>query len=106
MGKKQIQRVLRIFTQRVKKEFNPEQILLFGSYAYGQITDYSDIDIVVIAKKFAKIPAEKRLDVLYELTRDLYPDFHVFGFTPKEYANASPLNSLTEIKKYAIPLLS
>lgn len=105
MGKKQIQKSLKIFTQRVKKTFKPEKILLFGSYASGKVTDYSDIDIVVVADKFKKIPQEKRLDVLYALTQDLYPDFHVFGFTPEEFDNASSLITLEEIKKSNISLM-
>ena len=105
MGKKQIQKSLKTFTQRVKKTFKPERILLFGSYASGKVTNYSDIDIVVVADKFKKIPEEKRLDVLYELTQDLYPDFHVFGYTPEEFKNASSLITLEEIKKSHISLM-
>lgn len=105
MGKKQIQKSIKIFTQRVKKTFKPKQILLFGSYASGKTTDYSDVDIIIVADKFKKIPQEKRLDILYELIQDLHPDFHVFGFTPKEFNNASSLTTLTEIKKDAVPLI-
>lgn len=105
MDKKQIQKSLNIFTQRVKKTFKPERILLFGSYANGRATDYSDIDIVVVADKFKKIPQQKRIDRLYELTQDLYPDFHVIGFTPEEFNNASSLITLEEIKKNNISLM-
>ena len=30
------------------KETNPEKIILFGSYAYGEPSDYSDLDILVV----------------------------------------------------------
>ena len=30
------------------KETNPEKIILFGSYAYGQPSDFSDLDILVV----------------------------------------------------------
>src|SRR5712692_9274271 len=29
-------------------EFNPEKIILFGSYAYGKPRPYSDIDLLVV----------------------------------------------------------
>ena len=106
MGKKQIQKALKIFTERAKKKFNPEQIFLFGSYARGQANEYSDVDLIVISKIFAEIPQEKRLDVLYDLTKGLRPDFHVYGFTKNELEKASPLTSLSEVKKYGIPLIS
>jgi uncharacterized protein len=30
------------------KETNPEKIILFGSYAYGEPSDFSDLDILVV----------------------------------------------------------
>ena len=34
--------------QEVAEKFTPEKIVLFGSYAYGQPTNDSDIDLLVI----------------------------------------------------------
>jgi len=105
MGEKQIEKVLKIFTRRIKEKFDPEEILLFGSYAGGKAGDYSDVDLVVIAEKFSSIPEEKRLDVLYDITSDLYPDFHVFGYTRDEFEKASKLTILEEVKQNGISLL-
>ena len=105
MGKKQIQKTLEIFADRVKKTLQPEKMYLFGSYAYGRTTEYSDIDVVVVSNRFKTIPQEKRLDLLYDLTKDLYPDFHAFGFTPEEFKRASRLTTLEEVKQRGIPLL-
>lgn len=35
-------------SQRIAREFDPERIILFGSYAYGSPTEHSDVDILVI----------------------------------------------------------
>ncbi|NOY77280.1 MAG: nucleotidyltransferase domain-containing protein [Calditrichaeota bacterium] len=35
---------------RIIKEFDPEKIILFGSYAYGNPTPESDVDLLVIKK--------------------------------------------------------
>jgi len=35
-------------TDKLVKEFNPEKIILFGSYAWGNPTEESDLDILVI----------------------------------------------------------
>lgn len=40
--------VIRMFCNRVVKEFHPEKIILFGSYAYGRPTADSDVDLLVI----------------------------------------------------------
>ena len=34
--------------KRIIESFNPEKIILFGSYAYGQPTKDSDIDLMVV----------------------------------------------------------
>ncbi|MCC6300635.1 MAG: nucleotidyltransferase domain-containing protein [Anaerolineales bacterium] len=36
------------FAQRVVRRFNPDKIILFGSYAYGEPTRDSDVDILVV----------------------------------------------------------
>jgi len=46
--------------------FNPERIILFGSWAYGIPTDSSDIDICVV-----KDSDERRYDEIREMRRSL-----------------------------------
>jgi predicted nucleotidyltransferase len=41
-------RVISTFARKVAKQFNPNKIILFGSYAYGKPTEDSDVDILVI----------------------------------------------------------
>ena len=36
------------FARRVSAEFRPERIILFGSFAYGQPTGDSDVDLLVV----------------------------------------------------------
>lgn len=38
---------LRVVVQR----FHPEKIILFGSYAYGQPTEHSDFDLLVVRRE-------------------------------------------------------
>ena len=39
---------IRRFSDAVAREFRPEKIILFGSYAYGRPTEDSDVDLLVI----------------------------------------------------------
>ncbi len=41
-------RVIRRYARRVAEHFQPEKIILFGSYAYGTPHADSDVDILVI----------------------------------------------------------
>ncbi|MCB1157522.1 MAG: nucleotidyltransferase domain-containing protein [Leptospiraceae bacterium] len=49
--------------------FTPEKIILFGSYAYGNPTQDSDIDIFIILKD-SKLPRYKRARELRKLFRN------------------------------------
>ena len=35
-------------TQKIVKNFQPQKIILFGSYAYGAPTEESDLDLMII----------------------------------------------------------
>ncbi|MGD0090274.1 MAG: nucleotidyltransferase domain-containing protein [Planctomycetota bacterium] len=41
-------REIRAFAKRVAAEFHPQRIILFGSYARGEATPDSDVDLLVI----------------------------------------------------------
>ncbi len=39
---------IRAFSRAVAREFHPQKIVLFGSYAYGKPSEDSDVDLLVI----------------------------------------------------------
>ena len=41
-------RTIRALAKHIVKEFNPEQIILFGSHAYGKPSAWSDVDLLVV----------------------------------------------------------
>jgi uncharacterized protein len=45
-----IPRRVELLAARIGRLFRPEKVLLFGSYAYGQPTPDSDVDLLVIMK--------------------------------------------------------
>ncbi len=51
MGKNKIIGKLKKYITLVRKGFSPKKIILFGSYARGDFTENSDIDIAVIVDK-------------------------------------------------------
>src|SRR5438445_5989486 len=48
--------VIRRFARQVAERFQPEKIILFGSYAYGQPHADSDVDLLVV------LPARNQID--------------------------------------------
>lgn len=43
--------LLKSITQRLVGQFQPEQVILFGSYAWGEPTANSDVDLMVIVRE-------------------------------------------------------
>ena len=51
--------LLRKMTSRLVQEFQPEQIILFGSYAWGTPDKDSDIDLYVIVPDSSERPVQR-----------------------------------------------
>jgi predicted nucleotidyltransferase len=54
---------IELFSKRIAEEFRPDRIILFGSYAYGEPTEDSDVDILVIMP-FRGKGARKAVEIL------------------------------------------
>ncbi len=52
--------------QRIGRQFRPDRVLLFGSYADGSATDDSDVDLLVVLP-FEGRPFHKSLEILNRL---------------------------------------
>ncbi len=68
----QIQRV----SDEIARKFQPDKIILFGSYAYGTPTENSDVDLLVVMPfegRKAKKATEIRLAVRGGFAMDLIP---------------------------------
>lgn len=59
------------FAQKVAKRFNPHKIILFGSYAYGQPTPDSDVDILIVMSFKGRNP-EKATEI-WMATKPSFP---------------------------------
>lgn len=51
--------LLETAVERLKSEFQPEQIWLFGSHAWGTPTDNSDVDFMVIVSQSDEPPIRR-----------------------------------------------
>ena len=69
--KKITRRTISVFANQIAKQFNPEKIILFGSYAYGNPTEDSDVDILVIMPFTGRNP-EKATEI-WMATKPKFP---------------------------------
>ena len=64
MGKKVDKEIIDII-KKFKKKAKVDKVILFGSYAKGNFTEHSNVDLILVAKRF-----EKRASI---------PDSRVYG---------------------------
>jgi predicted nucleotidyltransferase len=71
--------VIRHFARQVAERFEPDKIILFGSYAYGTPHADSDVDILVV------MPARNQLDMAFKIHATIQPPFplHIIVRTPR-----------------------
>jgi predicted nucleotidyltransferase len=62
-------RLIRRFARQVAERFQPDKIILFGSYAYGTPHADSDVDILVV------MPCRNQLDQAAKISIDVDPPF-------------------------------
>ena len=68
---------------KIVKEYDPEKIILFGSWAWGEPHEWSDVDFLVV-----KESKERRIDRERELRKKLFgnrfPPLDLLIYTPEE----------------------
>ena len=80
--KKLLNDELKRIVEIIRKEYDPESIILFGSMAAGRVHEWSDIDLLII-KKTSRRLIERALEV----GRLVQPrvGIDLFIYTPEEY---------------------
>lgn len=72
-----------LYVQRLVEKLNPQAVMLFGSFARGDINEGSDVDILVIAD--FKEPFLERIRLLLDLNDDLKLPLEPVGYTLEEF---------------------
>lgn len=57
---------IRQFAAQIAQEFQPERVILFGSYAYGTPTPDSDVDLLVVMPCEGK-ETRKAIEILHTI---------------------------------------
>lgn len=74
--------VIREIAGKIASAFNPNKIILFGSYARGDANEHSDIDLLVIMESAE--PPHLRARAVYKLLADYLLPVEVIVRTPEE----------------------
>ncbi|RLB04005.1 MAG: nucleotidyltransferase domain-containing protein [Deltaproteobacteria bacterium] len=77
--KEGISRVVR----QIMELFHPQKVILFGSYAYGEPHEGSDLDLLVVTPK--PPPQGEVWKVAYEFGKHLPIPLQIFFMSPEEF---------------------
>lgn len=87
-------------TERIVTALHPDKILLFGSHVWGQPTDDSDIDLLIIVPHSDQPPYRRARDV-YRSLRGLPLPIEAVVRTREEVAQATQVPTSLESKVLA-----
>jgi uncharacterized protein len=85
----QLEETLERILSALKLHYHPEQVIVFGSLASGQITETSDLDLLIV-KETDKGFFERIKEVVKLCDYDIGVDFLVY--TPEELTEAAKIN--------------
>jgi len=78
-----LEEVLKPIVQRLVEGLHPEQIILFGSYAYGQPRAGSDVDMIIVVWESTE-PPHRRDQKAYRCLRGVKVPIDLLVFTREE----------------------
>jgi UTP:GlnB (protein PII) uridylyltransferase len=85
ISEEQIQAVVR----RIVEGYAPDRIILFGSYAYGEPTEHSDLDLLIIKQNAEAKRAERSIAIWQLLWGADFPAMDILIRTPAEMEKAA-----------------
>ncbi|KKM80784.1 hypothetical protein LCGC14_1336340 [marine sediment metagenome] len=81
--KRKLEKILNKIVEKLKREYKPLKIILYGSYAHGNFRDDSDIDLFIL-----KNTDERRVDRFIEVKRIIYNPNRKIPVSPLIYSPA------------------
>ena len=75
-GDKEVRKQIKDLCEQIVRAVRPQQIILFGSYAYGQPTEESDVDLLVVMP-FEGHPHEQAFRIRKEIDHRIPMDLLV-----------------------------
>ena len=86
------QATLTEITRRLVATYQPEQVVLFGSHAWGEPSEISDVDLLVVLAKF-DVPAYRRASAGYRSLFGPGVPCDVWVRTSEEVLREAPLST-------------
>jgi len=99
LSKDKIDGIIKGFIARLSQEIPVKKIILFGSYAYGNPKEYSDIDLAVISDWFKGKTKIENMQYLSRMAANYNSLIEALPFTEEEYNNLDKRTFLASVVK-------
>ena len=96
MDKTDVENIVKQYADAISTTFEPQKIFLFGSYAKGNYTENSDIDIAVVLKDFGSA-MDTQLELM-KLRRKIDSRIEPHPFRERDFEQTNPI--VSEILRY------
>ncbi|MFH1707085.1 MAG: nucleotidyltransferase domain-containing protein [Planctomycetota bacterium] len=85
VANEEIKGMIQRLAAKIRDEYRPERIILYGSFAYGRPAEGSDIDLLIV-KKTDERPLDRRVRVrrIADIRDPACPPFSPVVLTPRE----------------------
>jgi len=84
MDREHIGREVNSFIENLKKEFNPQRIIIFGSHAKGDNWKRSDYDFIIVSSLFENVHWLERISSVVKYW-ELLCNVDILPYTPEEF---------------------
>lgn len=100
----EVEAIVRAYVKEVEKDYRVTQAILFGSYASGTATEWSDIDLAIVSPDFRGKPEMEILQHLSRKTLNVSSLLEVVAFTPEELESPDHRTFSWQVKSRGIPI--
>ena len=84
-NRQELDEILSRVVKKISKDFELDEVILFGSYAKGTATADSDIDLAVVSKGLNKSSTFSNTRYLKEKINLIEPGLQLFAFNTKVF---------------------
>lgn len=84
------QEEIKKITERIREKYQPEKIILFGSFAWGKPNESSDVDLFIVKK--SNLPRRFRTTQVEKILDYTPCPIDVLVYTPQEIKKREKLN--------------
>jgi predicted nucleotidyltransferase len=84
-----VRKIIIEIVERIIKEYKPKKVILFGSYAYGEPTEDSDIDVLIVTER--NLSPEEIYEIRRQFLRDFSMSVQVVCVSDQEFAETKDI---------------